>query len=231
MCGRYTQLAPWDELVEYFNLIPSQAPNLQARYNIAPTQDAPVIRHGKMGRKLSPVRWDLVPHWSKEPRTKYTLINARLESVEEKPSFREAFKSRRCLVPADGWFEWRTEDDTKQPYYIQPTGGGPFAFAGIWERWQGAEGAFDSFAVLTTEATESLRDIHPRMPVVMTDQSRFGPWIDPTTPKGGLHNLLDMAELSFEHVAVNRAVNNARHDAPDCIEPLVPEDARANPTE
>ena len=102
MCGRYTQNATWDELVAYFDLLPMQAPNLQARYNIAPTQDAPVVRLGKSGRRLSSVRWDLVPSWSKEPRTKYTLINARLESVGEKPSFRDAFKSRRCLVPADG---------------------------------------------------------------------------------------------------------------------------------
>ena len=125
MCGRYTQHATWDGLVAYFDLLPTQAPNLQARYNIAPTQDAPVVRPGTSGRMLSSVRWNLVPSWSKEPRTKYTLINARLESVAEKPSFRNAFNSRRCLVPADGWFEWRTENDVKQPYHIRPDGDGP----------------------------------------------------------------------------------------------------------
>ena len=120
MCGRYTQYATWDELVAYFDMIPTQAPNLKARYNVAPTQDAPVVRLGTSGRKLSSIRWSLVPSWSKEPRSKYNLINARLESASEKPSFRSAFKSRRCLVPANGWYEWKTEEDGKQPYYIQP---------------------------------------------------------------------------------------------------------------
>jgi len=231
MCGRYTQNATWDELVVYFDLIPTQAPNLQARYNIAPTQDAPVVRLGKSGRRLSSVRWDLVPSWSKEPRTKYTLINARLESIHEKPSFRDAFRSRRCLVPADGWFEWRTEGDVKQPYHIRPDEDGPFAFAGIWERWEGAEGTFDSFAILTTEAVASLHDIHHRMPVVITDRSRFGSWIDPATPQDDLPGLLDMSDVAFGHYAVNRAVNNARHDGPDCIEPLAACDvARVAPT-
>tara|TARA_A100001037_G_scaffold304465_1_gene341342 strand:+ start:2535 stop:3203 length:669 start_codon:yes stop_codon:yes gene_type:complete len=220
MCGRYTQYATWDELVAYFDMIPTQAPNLKARYNVAPTQDAPVVRLGTSGRKLSSIRWSLVPSWSKEPRSKYNLINARLESASEKPSFRSAFKSRRCLVPADGWYEWKTEEDGKQPYYIQPEEERLFAFAGIWERWDGAEGAFDSFAILTTEALEPLQLIHHRMPVVITDRDRFGAWIDPETPQGDLHGLLDMSDITFKHVAVNRAVNNARHDAPDCIEPL-----------
>ena len=220
MCGRYTQHATWDELVAYFDLIPTQAPNLQARYNIAPTQDAPVVRLGKPGHKLSSLRWNLVPSWSKEPRTKYTLINARLESVDQKPSFRDSFKSRRCLVPADGWYEWRTEDGVKQPYHIRPDQEGPFAFAGIWERWEGAGGAFDSFAILTTEAAEPLQHIHHRMPVVITDRSRFGAWNDPETPQDDLRDLLNMSEVAFIHYPVNRVVNNARHEGPDCIEAL-----------
>ncbi len=222
MCGRYTQHATWDELVAYFDMIPIQAPNLKARYNVAPTQNAPVVRLGISGRKLSSVCWSLVPSWSKEHRSKYNLINERLESIAEKPSFRGAFKSRRCLVPADGWYEWKTKKDGKQPYYIQPESGGPFAFAGSWERWEGAGGAFDSFAILTTEASTPLQQIHHRMPVVITDRSRFGSWIDPETPQGDLRELLDMSDIEFEHTAVNRAVNNARHDAPDCIKPLVP---------
>lgn len=220
MCGRYTQLATWEELVRFFDLIPTQAPNLKARYNIAPTQDAPVVRLGTSGRELSSERWSLVPSWSKEPRSKYNLINARLETVEEKPSFRGAFKSCRCLIPADGWYEWKKRDDGKQPYYIRPGEDGPFAFAGVWERWEGADGAFDSYAILTTEAVAPLRDLHHRMPVVITDCTRFGPWIDPETPQGDLRDLLDMADVTFSHYPVNRSVNNARHDAPDCIEPM-----------
>tara|TARA_Y100001960_G_C14703121_1_gene842820 strand:- start:932 stop:1600 length:669 start_codon:yes stop_codon:yes gene_type:complete len=220
MCGRYTQYSTWDELVAYFDVIPTMAPNLQARYNIAPTQAAPVVRLGISGRKLSSVCWSLVPSWSKEPRSKYNMINARLESVTEKSPFRSAFKSRRCLVPADGWYEWKTEEDGKQPYYIQPEARGPFAFAGIWERWQGAESAFDSFAILTTEASKPLQTIHHRMPVVITERSRFGSWIDPETPQDDLSALLDMSDIAFKQVAVNSAVNNARHDALDCIEPM-----------
>lgn len=222
MCGRYTLLASWHELSALFNLKKSEPLNIKARYNIAPTQHAPLIRLGKIGPKLSMVRWGLVPHWVDKPSAKYSLINARLESVTEKASFRKAFMSRRCLVPTSGWFEWHVHNNEKRPFFIYSNAKQPFAMAGIWEQWKGDEGIFDSFAILTTAADEPLCSVHPRQPVIINDPSNFEYWLNPETPKEIIFSIIQTGCMSFNKVEVGPTVNNARHDSSCCIKPLDP---------
>ena len=151
-------------------------PNVPPRYNIAPTQDAPVVRQTKDAdeREMDMLRWGLVPSWSQGPDSGYSMINARAETVATKPAFRSAFRFRRCLVPADGFYEWRKVAGRKQPYRITVKDGEPFAFAGLWEHWTGPDGyVVQSFTIVVTEANELLRPIHDRMPVIL-DPADYG---------------------------------------------------------
>jgi putative SOS response-associated peptidase YedK len=169
MCGRYTLTMPIDSMRELFGF--DARPNLAARYNVAPGQDIPAVRinDAGTGRQLAGFNWGLLPSWVKDPVTANRMINTRGETVAEKPSFRAAFQRRRCLIPANGFYEWKlTGKSIKQPYYIQLKGGAPIAFAGIWERWEGGNGDhWETCAVVTTEATEALMHIHHRMPVIL----------------------------------------------------------------
>jgi putative SOS response-associated peptidase YedK len=175
MCGRYTLAASSDELVETFDVPPPDF-ELEPRYNIAPSQDVPVVGEDRRGRRMGLLTWGLVPGWMAEPGS--GIINARAESVTEKPSFREAFERRRCLIPADGFYEWRREGEAKIPYWIHPPGGGLLSFAGIWERWSrpGSEPRH-TFAILTTDASEDVAPVHDRMPVVIAAGDRDA-WLD-----------------------------------------------------
>jgi putative SOS response-associated peptidase YedK len=229
MCGRYIQIGPWSSVVEFFNLIPSTGVNLRPRYNIAPTQDVPVVRAGSPGRELVHLRWGLVPRWHREPGRGTVLINARLETVAEKPSFRSAYRARRCLLPADGWYEWRAIRGGKQPVLVTLAGRRPFAFAGIWERWEGNGTAIESVAILTMEATPALRAIHHRMPAVIADPGRVDAWLSDALGDTDRRRLLEPGGLAFESHDVSRAVNDVRHDAPDCIEPFDPEPEGTGP--
>lgn len=192
MCGRYTQLMSWRELVALYEITNLDfKPNLPPRYNAAPTQDLPVVRLSESGaRELAVMRWGLVPAWAKEIGIGARMINARSEEAAGKPAFRGAYKRRRCLVPADGFYEWREQPKagkgpkskaSRQPYYISMADGGPMTFAGLWERWTNpADGQpVESFTILTTEANDLVAEIHAkkRMPVIL-DQLDFATWLD-----------------------------------------------------
>jgi putative SOS response-associated peptidase YedK len=180
MCGRYTHKLTWPEIVELYGLTNTAGPpaGLTARYNIAPTQNAPVIRQGKMGRELAMLHWGLVPSWAKDPTIGNRMINARAETAAEKPAFRAAMKARRCLVSASGFYEWQTTDKAKQPWWIGMEEGAPFAMAGLWESWRNsADGTLvETFAILTTAANALLAPIHERMPVIV-DPGDYDCWL------------------------------------------------------
>ncbi|MCS7040325.1 MAG: SOS response-associated peptidase, partial [Anaerolineae bacterium] len=182
MCGRFTLTASGDELASLFDL--EQAPNLEPRYNIAPTQPVAVVRLDREGRRreFTLMRWGLIPSWAKDIHIGNRLINARAETLTEKPAFRTAFRRRRCLIPANGFYEWQKPTaGRKQPYFIGLPDRRPFAFAGLWEHWEGADGSvLDSCAIITTAANERVRVLHDRMPVIL-ERTDFGDWLDPTT--------------------------------------------------
>ncbi len=215
MCGRYSLTTPVEAVGRLFEV--AERPNLPPRYNIAPSQEAPVVRaDGAGGRVLAPMRWGLIPSWAKEAKIGYRMINARAETVAEKPAYRSAFRHRRCLVPADGFYEWRKLGAAKQPYRITRADGAPFAFAGLWERWRAPDGAvIDSFTIITTVANDLLRPIHDRMPVIL-DPADFGPWLE----AGGVERLVPYTDAKLEAVPVSTRVNSPKHDDPACIAPL-----------
>jgi putative SOS response-associated peptidase YedK len=219
MCGRFTLRSPAGVIVAQFGL--RELAELAARYNIAPTQNVLAIRVDDATRAWQPawLRWGLIPSWAKDEKIGAQLINARAETIAEKPSFRSAFKQRRCLVVADGFYEWKESGRAKQPFHIRRRDQQPFAFAGLWERWRGGDGALETCTIITTEANELMRPLHERMPVILAPRD-YGEWLAPAAKPEALQALLsasDAAEL--EVVPVNPVVNNARHDAPDCLAP------------
>jgi putative SOS response-associated peptidase YedK len=220
MCGRFVIMSSPGEVAEHFGV--SQA-ELSPRFNVAPTQKVPVVRLGAEGRELVFLRWGLVPSWTKEGSRGPLLINARAETAAEKPAFRSAFKHRHCLIPANGFFEWRTEGGKKQPYYITLKEGGPVGFAGLWEEWRPADGGepVQSCTILTTEANELVRPLHERMPVILGPES-YEEWLDQgPKPKEALQSMLRPfpAEVMRAY-PVDARVNNAKNDDPSCITPL-----------
>ncbi len=228
MCGRYSiTTAPeaLRRLFEFHNL-----PNLAPRYNVAPTQSAPVVRRAEDGRReLAMLRWGLVPHWAKDLSIASRLINARADTVAEKPAYRDAFRHRRCLVPTDGFYEWRQENGIRQPFRIGMKGGAPFAFAGLWERWTAKEAAgpvaagetVETFTIVTTDANDKLRPIHARMPVILAAES-YDIWLDtsPERTKDALALLRPYPAEPMAFYRVSTRVNSVRNDDPDCIRPL-----------
>lgn len=228
MCGRYTLTGPLEGVRQLFDFI--EQPNLAPRANIAPTHEVPVVRLGDDGKRhLVLLRWGLVPSWAKEASIGARLINARGETVAAKPSFRRAFADRRCLVPADGFYEWKTEQGAKQPYRIALADGGPFAFAGLWECWRDPEAGseLETFSIITTEATPDLAVIHSRMPVIL-DPGDFASWLDPATAPEALQSLLkpyDGAPMSAYRVS--RAVNKVANQDLTLIEPLQEDESPA----
>ena len=205
-----------------------ERPNLAARYNIAPTQEVPAVRlepaapGGAAGRHLVLLRWGLIPAWAKDKAIGARMINARAETVAEKPSFRAAFAKRRCLIVADGFYEWRKEAGAKQPYRAAMADGRPFAFAGLWEQWTDkSDGArVESCTIVTTEANELLKPIHPRMPVIV-DPGDFDAWLDVTVALDAVQALLRPypAELMTVY-PVSPRVNSVANDDAALIEPL-----------
>ena len=184
MCGRYSITTDPDALRLIFGVRVVQ--NLIPRWNVAPTQEVPVVREDRGGaRELTIMRWGLVPSWSKDIGIGAKLINARAETVAEKPTFRAAFRHRRCLVPADGFYEWQAIGGRKQPWRVVRHDRAPFAFAGLWELWEGTgEGsALETFSIVTTEANATLRNIHSRMPVMLFEEAQFKTWLAGTPPE------------------------------------------------
>lgn len=225
MCGRYTLTSSGDELALLFDL--SEIPSLPPRYNMAPTQEAAVVRVTAPGapRHLDLLRWGLVPYWADDPKIGNRMINARSEGVADKPAYRSSFRKQRCLIPTDGFYEWKKEGKLKQPYHIRRKDRRPFAFAGLWSRWRPKEGGaepLDTFTILTTDSNELIRPLHDRMPVIL-DSASFDLWLDPAVDdRARLLELLVPYDGSvMETVPVSRTVNSPAYDGPDCIAPLV----------
>jgi putative SOS response-associated peptidase YedK len=224
MCGRYTLSSPGDALAEVFGL--PEVPQIPLRFNIAPTQESAVVRVLRPGepRRLDLLRWGLVPWWAPDPAIGNRLINARSESAVEKPAFRDSFERRRCLVPADGFYEWKSLGKRlKQPFLIRRPDRRPFAFAGLWSRWRPREGGepLETYTILTTDADERIGDLHNRMPVIL-EPAQFDLWLDPAErdPARVLPLLAPGGGGDLELVPVSTKVNKPENDAPDCVEPL-----------
>ena len=224
MCGRYTQLMTWRELVELYRLTDDlPALNLPARYNVAPTQAVPAVRLEDGGRRLVRLRWGLVPSWAKDLKIGAQMINARAETVAEKPAFRGAFKARRCLFPASGFYEWQKGPAGKQPFYVT-LADGPMTFAGLWEAWRSPEGeTVESCCILTTEANAAIAEIHHRMPVILSPDA-FKAWLDPAREAAQLQALLRPYPADETQARpVSSRVNSVRNDDAACL------DAEAEP--
>ena len=197
---------------------------LRRRFNVAPTDDVAAVTTDREGRPRGDVlRWGLVPFWADDPKIGSRMINARAEGVTEKPAFRDAFATRRCLILADGFYEWQRRDGSKRPWWITRADGEPFAFAGLWATWRpkGAEGVepLRSCTIITTTASAAVAPLHDRMPVILPSQAEAA-WLDPATPPATLLELLaplDPGATAMREVGT--AVNDARHDAEDCLDP------------
>jgi len=218
MCGRYTLRTPADALIEIFDL--QQTFDFVLRYNIAPTQDVPVIFQDREqgSRHLVAMHWGLIPFWAKDPKLGGKMINARAESLVDKSAFRQAFLKRRCLVPADGYFEWQKVGKRKQPYYIHRTDDHAFAFAGLWEVWHGTEPPLKSYSIVTTESNALTKDLHDRMPVIL-HPSDYDRWLDPHNQDiQSLQELLTpWNDPDLRVDPVNAHVNNVKNDDVKCI--------------
>ena len=227
MCGRFTQRFTWQEIRDFMDL-GSPPCNLAPRYNLAPGQDAAIVRADEDERSLTMLRWGLVPAWSRDARIGYKLINARSETAGSKPSFRAAYRSRRCLIPADGFYEWTKRGTTRQAWLIEPRDGGVIALAGLWERWITREGAaapkslahlrpgdaLETFTVLTKAADESIASIHHRMPVILPPEE-FGAWLS-----AGSVSLERLPATELVVHPVSNRVNKPLNDDPLCVEPI-----------
>jgi len=222
MCGRYVLAESPRKLAKRFNV--PETPDLPfdgSRYNIAPTQEVPIVRQRVNARELALVRWGLVPSWAKDLKIGSQMINARADSIAVKPSFREAFKARRCLVPADGFYEWLKTDDGKQPYYICLKNGEPFAFAGLWERWlDEQEKAIESCTIITTDANLLMKPLHKRMPVILVPDD-YSSWLDSTTKQDDLLFLCrPFPPDPMQAYPVSKMVNSYKNQGEKLIEPV-----------
>ena len=211
MCGRYALHSLIGDLREHFGLFGEL--DFQPRYNIVPSLHLPVVRQGESGRELALCQWGLIPAWSKS-MPKNRPINARAETVAEKPFFRGAFRRRRCLVPANGFYEWQRSGARKRPWYVRPRDAGLFAFAGIWDRWDDSGQTLDTFAIITTSASEAMRPIHDRMPVIV-DADEYRPWLETGSPE-----LLAPYAGELAACPVSARVNSPANEGRELIEPI-----------
>ena len=213
MCGRYTLRTSAKELAEVFRVL--DAPEISPRFNIAPTQLVLAVRQNG-AREFAQLRWGLVPAWADDPKIGYRMINARAESIATKPSFRNAFKSRRCLVVADGFYEWqKTDAKTKQPYLIHMKDDRPFAFAGLWEHWDHGDKPIESCTIITTEANELMRPLHDRMPVIVAPDE-YDRWLK----DGPIELLRPFPPEKMEAYPVSTIVNSPRNEKSECVDRL-----------
>lgn len=220
MCGRYAITSAPEAIRQLFRY--SEQPNFPPRYNVAPTQPIPVVRLVNGVRQFALVRWGLLPSWVKDPKAFTLVINARGESVLDKPAFRNAMKYRRCLIPADGFYEWQAGGRHKQPYYIRAKSGQPFGFAGLWETWCGPNGEeVDTVAIVTTRANRTLGDIHERMPVIVPPEA-FDLWLNckDVDAETAAAIITPAPDDLLEAYPISTAVNRVANDNAELIEPL-----------
>lgn len=208
MCGRFTQRQPAARLKKEFSV--EEVPEVEARYNIAPTQTILGVRQTSDGREMSFLKWGLIPSWAKDSSMGAKLINARSETVTEKPSFREAFKRRRCIIPADGFYEWQITGGRKRPFFFRMRNDRPFGFAGLWDKWKNEDGKIiESCTIITTEANEVLGTVHDRMPVILAPED-YELWLDDDFRKGSLRQelLRPYPAAEMESYAVSASINS-----------------------
>jgi putative SOS response-associated peptidase YedK len=224
MCGRYAITSAPEAIRRLFGY--DEQPNFPPRYNVAPTQPVPIVRMMEGKRRFALVRWGFIPSWVKDPRTFSLLINARGESLGDKPAFRAAMRYRRCLFPADGFYDWRRAGERVTPYYVRLKAGGPMALAGLWENWMGPHGEeMETAVIVTTRANRLLAPIHPRMPVIVPPEA-FDLWLDARVEATTAAALIAPApEDMLEMHEVSPAVNSAANDTPDLIAPMTAEAA------
>ncbi|HEX4589093.1 MAG TPA: SOS response-associated peptidase, partial [Gemmataceae bacterium] len=224
MCGRFTLRSRLNVVVRELDLFGDV--EWEPRYNIAPTQPVPIVRPDEDGRRACALaRWGLIPSWAKDPKQCGLLINARAETVAEKPAFRTAFRKRRCLVLSDGYYEWQAlGDKKKQPYFIHRPDNGVFGFAGLWECWSGGDGPpVESCTITTTTANDGVVHVHDRMPVIL-EPGEWDSWLAPTAEPSVLSMLLRPFPASgLAADAVGTLVNNAKNDAAECVCPVAVE--------
>lgn len=217
MCGRFTSLLSPELLAVIYEVL--APPDLAPRYNIAPSQPVVIVRQDVSGqRELASANWGLIPSWAKDPNIGHSLINARAETVQEKPSFRTAFRRRRCIIPASGFYEWLSVDGTKQPWYIKGFEDRPLSLAGLWEHWQSPDGSLiETCAIITTTANDLMTPIHDRMPVILPPES-ITTWLESNAKSEELAGLLRPCEPKFlASYTVSNLVNNPRFDGAACI--------------
>jgi putative SOS response-associated peptidase YedK len=222
MCGRYAIISAPEAIRALFAY--EDQPNFPPRYNVAPTQPVPIVRLVEGKRRFALVRWGLLPAWVKDPRTFTLAINARGESVNEKPAFRLAMRRRRCLFPADGFYEWRQEGKYRRPFFVRARSGGPLAFAGLWETWMGPNGEeLDTATIVTTRANRTLATIHERMPAVIAPDA-FDFWLDchKVDADTAAALIAPAPEQALEAFEISPAVNHVANDSPDLIAPATP---------
>jgi putative SOS response-associated peptidase YedK len=215
MCGRFVT-RDQAAIERYFN-VSSHQYTLFDRYNVAPSTEVPVIRDLEGRRVLSGMRWGLIPSWAKDVKIGYKMINARAETVATKPAFRAAYKARRCLIPASGFYEWRRDVEPKQPYYIHRQDGEPIGFAGLWEIWKDADRTMESCAIITTTANALMAELHDRMPVILDPQD-YDWWMTGRTEEVG--QLLAPCPAEWlEAYPISRRVNSPRNEGPELLSP------------
>lgn len=221
MCGRYSLAADAEEVRRLFEVADFDARLVAPRYNIAPTQPIVIVRQGRLGRELVPVRWGFLPGWVKDTAKFPLLLNARSEGIADKPAFRNAIRRRRCLVPASGFYEWQARGEgQKQPYWIRPEPAGLVAFAGLWETWTGPDGSeIDTAAIITCACNECVRPLHERMPAVLAPED-FDLWLSgEATTEAALHLLRPSPETLFSCIPVSTRVNSVANDDVTLQEP------------
>jgi len=218
MCGRYTLTKTGKTIQSHFAFMVEDIAHKQ-RYNIAPTQTAPVVMLREGQRELCHMRWGLVPSWAKDEKFGSRMINARSETIQEKPSFKECFKTKRCLVPADGFIEWENIGGEKQPHYITLQNKGLFAFAGIWSAWKKGGGLLSTFSIITTHCNSLVQPIHPRMPVILS-HADYDTWLDASSETNTLQSLLTPFRSDrMQRVKISREINSAKNDRAECLQP------------
>jgi len=220
MCGRFTLHTPESQIREAFNLEHTEPLGLKPRFNIAPSQDIPIVREIESGHELTMARWGLIPGWSKESKTKYSTVNARIESVAEKPTYRTPFKRQRCLIPADGFYEWKVVNGNKIPHHIRMKDSNVFAFAGLWDHWEGEGQTMDSCTIIVMPSNEIMRPIHERMPAIIAP-AHYDLWLDSrVSDKQEIMQYLNSAPSSqLTAYPVSTWVNLPKNNDERCIQP------------